>query len=124
MVSLADDFSNVKSGWTGEISLTATANKCKALWTSFGIFMVTVPYLDKEQATRLQQLNKFTYNIGIGRVISSYQVCYDNIYVGVQRIPNMFQDDNRTSLFAMRHYKIRAQDLRIRHTVTEDNLGE
>ena len=56
-----------KKGWSDQV-LKTPRNKCKTVWTSYGIAANFIPFLPKTEQVVLQNLNKFYYNIAVSRV--------------------------------------------------------
>ena len=55
--------------------------KSRKVWTSFGIFMILLSFIDEYQVVCLQYANKFCYNIAVSRV---------QLRVEARRIPIYF----------------------------------
>ena len=62
------------------IRLNARKKHCRQIWTSYGITMISLPFLGDLGQVVLQKLNKFFYNIAICRVqvsiITDSTYCY------------------------------------------------
>ena len=47
---------------------TVSTRQSRRVWTSFGIFMILLPFMDRFEALLLQATNNFCYRIAISRV--------------------------------------------------------
>lgn len=59
----------------------ASKYMCRRLWTSLGVFVAMLPFLDYIEAVSMQCLNQFSYQIAIGRVHTRLALYPEEFYL-------------------------------------------